>query len=219
MHSVAAIRLATVAFLLAAPVAAQATAVAPSLNPQPGDIHTMLTSGGLENPEVIFAFNPQPDPPGKQTYLDLTNPEVPTLLLPAVNQTYELVIGFPYGGFAFGTPTGLTTTNLATTFSFNATAADGAAYLVDVTILGYMGGFTSFNPQPDPPGDIGFQFTADPQASIQIFQIEGQDNVPLSFTEVPEPASLAILALGTAALAARRRRPRRGAAKTQYPVR
>lgn len=178
-------------------------------NPSPQDLHVLATSGGLENPEVIFAFNPQPDPPGDHSLLDLSNPEAPSLLLPAVDEAVELVVGFPYGSFTFSNvPLGPTVTDRGAVFQFDATAGDGSEYQVELTLGGYEGDWASFNPQPDPPGDIGASFTGDPQATLSIFQIEGSTDAPLSFSAVPEPATLGLLGLGSLALTAARRRRR-----------
>ena len=82
------------------------------------------------------------------------------------------------------------------TFQFDANAADGSVFQVDLAISGFIGGWTSFNPQPDPPGDIGFAFVGDSGASLQSFQISDNADLRLSLSAVPEPGSLALRGFG-----------------------
>ncbi len=173
---------------------------------------SLATAGGLQNPGIIVGFNPQPDPPGEPLpSLDLTNPDhlvvtesygttfnfvlsflgLPGLLLPAVQQpSYDADIsqwttnfGFEYGGKSFG---------------------------VDLEFSGPGSSITwdSFNPQPDPPGDVAsytIGFAADASVGIQI-QENGSN---LSFSAVPEPSTWAMMGLGFAALGAFSLRSRR----------
>jgi len=68
-----------------------------------------------------------------------------------------------------------------------------------------------FNPQPDPPagflGAFGMSFAidglSDAMVTMRMFDAAGTQ---LSFTQVPEPASLAFLGLGLAMIAWRRSR-------------
>ena len=116
---------------------------------------------------------------------------LPGLLLPAVQQpSYDADIsqwttnfGFEYGGKSFE---------------------------VDLEFSGPGSSITwdSFNPQPDPPGDVAsytIGFAADASVGIQI-QENGSN---LSFSAVPEPSTWAMMGLGFAALGAFSLRSRR----------
>src|SRR5579871_4293651 len=60
------------------------------------------TTGGIINPEVLFGFNPQPDPPGFGPLADLTNPLRPTIIQPVTGLTpFSLMLGLSDGGRAF----------------------------------------------------------------------------------------------------------------------
>jgi hypothetical protein len=217
-------RLLTAAALAAIPGLAQASVtIPPSTGPLTPNLHAMLSSGGpFVNPEVLLAFNPQPDPPGDNTVLDLTDHAAPMLLLPAVFGTYSLLVGMEGASsgdpYTFNVPTGGPTDKGGgvSEFTFTATG-DGAHFEIVLDITGFSAGsWGAFNPQPDPPGFgiTGFTFLADPMATMHIFELDANANlVPLSFTEtsIPEPASLGVLLLAGSVTAAARRR-RRGVA-------
>jgi hypothetical protein len=187
-------------------------------DPLPNHLFTFSTQGGLQNPEVIVGFNPQPDPPVTPWagQLDLGNPAAPALLLPAVRGTYGLLIGLLIPGNPVHGLTPAAAPNGDGRTSFNASFGDGSVFKVNIGIGGFMGDWVALNPQPLPPrllpGSVAFYgFTGDPSASISIAQIDPNGALlPLSFTLVPEPAGLALLALPlllTAAMAGRRPRP------------
>ena len=196
------------------PSLAQAASVLTT--PLPAHLFAFTTSGGLINPEVIVGFNPQPDPPGFPYLgtLDLGNPEAPSLLLPAVRGSYSVLIGLliPGNPVTVGLPP---SPNSDGNTGFEATFGDGSVFKVNLHIDGFLGDWASLNPQPLPPG--GFQalgtsffgFTGDPMATISIFElIPNGDPLPLSFSLVPEPATMALLPLPILALAGSRRRAR-----------
>lgn len=152
------------------------------------------TSGGPINPGLIVGFNPQPDPPG-MPILDLSNAMAPDIFQPD-KQQFKFVISFQntpglllpavdevgLGGFAFN-------------------YADHS-FVVGLTFSGPGGvaSWSSFNPQPDPPGDgLGYDVTfagGDASAGFTI----SEDGAPLSFALAPEPSTWAMMGIGFAAL-------------------
>jgi PEP-CTERM motif len=156
------------------------------------------TSGGVLNPGVIFAFNPQPDPPGIPI-LDLANRYEPVLIQPgAGGGTYDFVMSF------VGLP-GLLLPAVqkpdmdgVTDFTF-----DYAGHAFEVGLAfsnpSAIRDWGSFNPQPDPPGvwfgDAITYAAEDPRAAITVFE----DGSQLKFT-VPEPATWTLMGLGFASL-------------------
>ncbi len=174
------------------------------------------TSGpGPVNPGVIFGFNPQPDPPGDWEIPNLSNPYAPTITQAGAG-TFTVFFGM-WGSsqsdpFSYTVPSG--GPNSDGNLRFYATG-DGSVFQVDLSIGGYGGGWVTFNPQPDPPGDaFGAAFTADPWASIHIDIGSFDDNGnfvsdgALRFASVPEPASLAVLGFGLLGLYGARRAKR-----------
>jgi PEP-CTERM motif len=187
-------------------------AVAQSLPtyPLPTDLHYLSTSGpGPVNPAVIVGFNPQPDPPGFGDVVDLRNPMDPSIAFRTVSPvTTTILFGMhgasPSDGYAISP--GLFTDNRDGTASYVfAEAGDGSVFKVTFDISGFTGGWSSFNPQPDPPGDNGFVFVGDPMFTWHIdLQLANGGLAPLAF--VPEPASLGILLMGLGTLIGLRRK-------------
>jgi len=156
------------------------------------------TSGGVLNPGVIFAFNPQPDPPGIPI-LDLADRFEPVLIQPgAGGGTYDFVMSF------VGLPELLLPAvqkpdvDGVTDFTFDYA---GHAFEVGLTFSnpGAIRDWESFNPQPDPPGlwfGEAITYAAeDPRVAITVFE----DGSQLKFT-VPEPSTWALMGLGFATL-------------------
>ena len=138
----AAARLAMIPGLAVIPGLALAGAP-PSSGPLTHNLHAMLSSGGpFVNPEVLLAFNPQPDPPGDNTVLDLSDPTAPNLLLPAVFGTYSLLVGMEGASsgepYTFNVPGGGPTDigGGVSAFSFTA-AGDGAQFRITLDITGF----------------------------------------------------------------------------------
>jgi PEP-CTERM motif len=168
------------------------------------------TSGGITNPGVLVGFNPQPDPPGipvlpttadlrdqtspifdqttqATTYLvtvSLLLPGTPSLLLPAVNPPDR-------DGHVQVTCDGSV-----------AQACDGSVFQISLAFpADDVTSWSSFNPQPDPPG-IYFSylatFSGDPTFALSI--TDGGN--PLTFSPVPEPATWGLMAVGFVSLGA-----------------
>jgi len=184
----------------------------PPTYPLPTDLHYFATSGpGPVNPGVILGFNPQPDPPGFVDRVNLEHPMDPRIAFGGYAGITTIL--FNMHGASMSDPYSMgagTFTDLGgrlVTYMFDE-MGDGATYQVTFDISGYDGGWTSFNPRPDPPGDIGFAFTGvstDPGVSMQIaYVLPSGGLVPLSF--IPEPAGLGLLLMGAATLIGLRRK-------------
>jgi hypothetical protein len=189
---------------------AASPAVAQSVTfPLPPLLHYLATTGaGPINPEVIVGFNPQPDPPGFSDVVDLANRMDPSIgFSTGTPVTTTIVFGMhgPGSSDPYSASPGLFTSNSdGTRYVFDETG-DGSVFQVTFDISGYTGGFNSFNPQPDPPGDVGFVFTGDPMMHFHIdLQLPGAGLAPLSF--IPEPASLGLLMMGVGGLMGLRRK-------------
>ena len=175
----------------------------------------LTTGGGPVNPGFLVGFNPQPDPPVfPVTRLFVGDGSVRTNVPVADGNNYVFVIaltGLGSGALMFPPDPirGVTST------AFDA-SADGVEhhYVVglDISGPGDVATWSSFNPQPDPPGfSFGAQFSfagvGDPDVTVTV----SQDGVPLSFAVagVPEPAEWAMLIAGFVAVGMAARRSRR----------
>jgi hypothetical protein len=178
--------------------------------PLPTDLHVLATFGPAPvNPGVIVGFNPQPDPPGFVDLVDLANPLNPTITFSVGGPTTTTILFGMFGhgpGDPYSPAAGLFTLNAdhVATYVFDETG-DGSVFQVTFDIFGVLGGWSSFNPQPDPPGDFGFSFTGDATLGVQIDYVEPSGALaPLSL--IPEPAGPGLLLIGAAALVGLRRK-------------
>ncbi len=176
--------------------------------------NTTLTSDGLLLPAVLVEFNPQPDPPGTPpTFLSLTDPTA-AMFTNTSTGSYAFVMSFlnllPDGCHA----TSISAPNsdgVGAGLSCSGALGDDPDVAIDVglTFEGPAGvkDWGSFNPQPDPPGDVaGFTMTFPADATL-IVRISA-DDTPLDFS-VPEPGTLGLFGTALVGLAAWRRRQRR----------
>jgi len=165
------------------------------------------------SPEVLVGFNPQPDPPGTPpTFLSLTDPTAPlfTNLSPGVS--YAFVISFI--NFSPPDPCDMTlptpTSDGKTGFSCSGgtgTVANSLDAALTFTGPGGVVDWVSFNPQPDPPGDVAaydVTFAGDASVAVSI----SVDGTPLDFDLVPEPGTMSLFGTALIGLAAWRRRQR-----------
>jgi hypothetical protein len=179
---------------------------------------TDLTSDGLLLPAVLVAFNPQPDPPvADKTSLSLSDP------------TQPMFSNLMTGAYAFEMsflnllPNGCDPTNIPapdagghTGFSCTGTLGDEANVTVAValTFSGPVSDWVAFNPQPDPPGDVGaytmtFQGALGENGGADPFTIMAITvNGTSGDFNLPEPGTLSLFGTALIGLAAWRRRRR-----------
>lgn len=207
---------AAIALVLAATVGARAGAV------NWDHAFALQGSGGLVNPGVLIGFNPQPEPPARLTELDLSYPPDPVLVLRdqenpvGGQQLFDvfLALGHPGMQFSFAGPVQVNKTTVQT----QARDATGSALFdIQFEIVSSSAGIVDpaslvgFNPQPEPPagylGGFGMTFGVDSLSDVfltlRVFDAAGTQ---LSFTAVPAPGGLALLALPAGWLLWRRRR-------------
>ena len=176
------------------------------------------TSGGITNPGVLVGFNPQPDPPGLPVLptADLRDPTSPVFDQDAPAATYLLTVAlFP------GTPSLLLPAVQEADGSVRVTcdgsvakACDGSVFQLSLAFP--VRGVTSWTVPPDTeafdPSGVYFQylvtFSGDATFALSIMENES----PLTFSPVPEPATWGLMAVGFVSLGAFAMR-RRGKAK------
>jgi hypothetical protein len=201
--------LAIVAALVAAtPMTANAasTGFAPNYT-FPDGIHGFALEGYLPavqnvlvNPGVLVGFNPQPDPPGAPlTELFLGNAMHPELLNLAPLSGFRFIMSLvlPSGSCDSSIPM----PNSDGMTGFHCTEmAGGETANVDVALQfsgpGGVVDWVSFNPQPDPPGDVNsydLTFAGVDAAVAFSVSVNGQ---PVDFRLVPEPSTLGLLGVG-----------------------
>ena len=161
---------------------------------------------------MLVGFNPQPEPPGIFSVLNLLNPAAPTFTTGEVSapQPFRVL-------FAISTLTDITFNSLGDPIAsgFGIAATDAATGLDLFHIMfGFMtssGGFldpasvVGFNPQPEPPGvgfeGIGFDLEliglSTATMTLQIQDIQGND---LNFAVIPLPAALPLYGTGLAVM-------------------
>ncbi len=201
--------------IVAALVAATSlTANAASLGPGfasnytfPDGIHGFALEGYLPavqnvlvNPGVLVGFNPQPDPPGTPaTDLFLGNAMHPELLNLAPLSGFQFIMSLvlPSGSCDSSIP--MPNSDGVTGFHCTEMAGDETANVNVALQFSGPGGvvdWVSFNPQPDPPGDVNsydLTFGGEDAAVAFSVSVNGQ---PLDFRLVPEPSTIGLLGVG-----------------------
>jgi hypothetical protein len=160
------------------------------------------TEGGVDDPELIVAFNPQPDPPGFGGTRFMIDGDTAMFVTPASEGGgYEVEFGLLL-------PTLLGALPLPA--APNSDGHTGESFVIDGQTFdlalsfsgpGAVDDWASFNPQPDPPGDsfgvtFGFEAEGDPGMTVQL----SENGSPLSLSPVPEPAGWVLMLLGVAVL-------------------
>ena len=183
----------------------------------PGD--TTLTSDGLLLPGVLVGFNPQPDPPGTPpTFMSLVDPTAAMLSNASTGLGYTIIMSFLNLLPAGCDPTTIAQPNTDGHTGLSCTGMLGSETNVTVDVALTFSGpggvttWSSFNPQPDPPGDVAgfdvsFQGTlgenADPSVTLGV-----SINGTAGDLSVPEPGTLSLIGTALIGLAAWRRRRR-----------
>jgi hypothetical protein len=153
----------------------------------------------LFNPGVLVGFNPQPDPPGTPpTELFLGNPMRPELLSVGPLSAYQFIMSLelPSGSCDSSIPR----PNADGITGFRCTEmVGGETANVDVALQfsgpGGVRDWVTFNPQPDPPGDVNaydLAFAGDASVAFSV-SVNGE---ALDFRLVPEPSTLGLLGVG-----------------------
>ncbi len=194
------------------------------------DSSFLFSGGGLENPLLRVAFNPQPEPPaaGVLSFQDppvtgyppdpvITHNEV------ATDTPFQLLVGLGTAdtplsltSAAFSTPSTLVLT--FGSLGGIATPAGGAALFdVEIDLTTESGGnpidIVAFNPQPEPPAvgagaaAYGAEFLFSSYSAVSAaFRLHDATGTPLTLTRVAEPTLPALLGLGLLALLSLRQR-------------
>lgn len=183
----------------------------------------LVSRGGPVNPGVIVGFNPQPDPPGDGddgALIALLNPADPMLISPSTGGSFSFLIGLlmPGDGSVIPLPdapnsdgfTGFRQViaghDIAVSLQFGPGQVDARTW-------------SSFNPQPDPPGDVlkgSFQFAnlEDPWMAFRI-SVDGDAlSFALDTSGAPEPAEWALMIVGFGGVGAMLRTRRKAALAT-----
>ena len=175
---------------------------------------TNLAVNSSLNPEVLVGFNPQPDPPGTPpTFLSLTDPTSPVFTNLSAGVSYGFVISFI--NFFPPDPCDMTlpTPDSRGNTGFSCSGVAGTVPTTFDAALTFTGpggvvDWVSFNPQPDPPGDVAaydVTFAGDASVALSI----SLNGTPLGFAPVPEPGTLTLFGTALIGLASWRRRQRR----------
>ncbi len=195
----------------------------------------LATTGGAVNPGIYVGFNPQPDPPGTPPTtisFDIATSPLLTYIPPGPCEPGSCSAGDNFGFVMSFTGIGNPTLNpppdpeivldeVNTLFQASRTSFDfnvgDHVFSVTIELFGpsAVENWSSFNPQPDPPGDgFGYQFNfaaaGDPGVTFNITE----DGHQLSFqSATPIPAALPLFGTGLGVLGLLARRRKRSAAR------
>jgi len=156
------------------------------------DAYTLETRGGFENPLVLLGFNPQPDPPGQDPFLDLSDPTQAKLQITGTSApSFEVWIAV--GGVG-PQPYTIDPSGQLNTGEFEFGFENGASFVATLSVQASSGDLVPgswvwFNPQPDPPGTpddwLGFSFDVtgggSPQDVVIVLEIS-EGGMPLSMS-------------------------------------
>ena len=196
---------------IVAPTVANAVELLPAFTFPDGSAgFEFRTSGGITNPGVLVGFNPQPDPPGVPvlpTTADLRDPASPLFDQTTGAATYLLTVSL----LLPGTPSLLLPAvqegdgSVKVTCDGSVTkACDGSVFKLSLTFP--AADVTSWTLPPDTegfnPSGLYFQYLAtfrgEPTFALSITENES----PLTFSPVPEPATWGLMAVGFVSLGA-----------------
>ena len=153
------------------------------------DAFTLETQGGSENPLVLYGFNPQPDPPGQDPFLDLSDATQAKLQITGTSAP-SFEVWLAVGGVQ-PQPFTIDPTGQLNTGQFEFGFENGASFVATLSVEASSGDLVPgswvwFNPQPDPPGTpddwIGFSFDVtggSPQDVTVVLEIS-ESGMPLS---------------------------------------
>jgi len=164
-------------------------------------------SGGLSNPLLEIAFNPQPEPPNPGVVSSSRTNPVITHSNVNTGTPFQLLFGISGDSPLFIDPSSINRPiagELQLEF-FGGT--DDDAFTVFLMMLTSSSGtpidWVAFNPQPEPPrlgvgaasfgADFAFSSYSDVTLSIQVLDANG---TPISLKQVPEPETVWLIGLG-----------------------
>lgn len=176
-------------------------------------------AGGIIHPAMLVAFNPQPEPPGSVSTLDMSNPARPVLHTSSAGPSFGILIGLLLPAVQ-GQFTGLDNASPDQNgfFSLGWVYGDGSVFQVRMHLSTShpinQSSWVAFNPQPEPPGYEGaLAFNFDLLAAARgtheynaTLSVEVFSNDLAIEWVIPGPAGASLLALSGLIGSTRRRR-------------
>ncbi len=187
-------------------------------------------TGGLENPLLRVAFNPQPEPPNPGVVLSYGHPPDPIYPPdPIITHTgdfdagkiFRLLFGISNGSsLSINEGTLITGPGGSSVFGFEVFNNLGGAVLkvfdVHLILTTTSGGvpidWVAFNPQPEPPrvgadgAAFGADFTFDKFSDVSLtIRVNDAQGTPITLNTIPEPTTLALISLSFVGIGYKRR--------------